>query len=553
MKPEDLQKIAQKEYEDRLSYKYRVNVCCGSVCTSLGALRTLEQFKNTAKELGLEKICKVARTGCIGKCSLGPVVLIEPGDYFYEKVTVDKVDKILKEHIITEKPVNEYLYKNNDLFRKECRLVLKNSGKIDPFRIEDYIAFGGYSALVRALTQMTPEKVIYEVTVSGLRGRGGAGYPTGRKWNFVAKNTVKPKYVVANFDEGDPGVFANRVIAESNPHAIIEGMIIAAYAVGSEKGYLYVRSEYPLAIKILENAVEQSRRYGLLGEGILGSTLNFDIEIRTGAGSYVVGEETAILASIEGRRAMPRPRPPYPAVSGLFGKPTLINNIETLANIPIIILNGGNWFSKIGAQGFSGTKCVTLTGKISCPQVAEVPTGIMLKDLIYGIGGGASEGNKIKAVLIGCPSGGFLPENMLNLTLDDSLTKAGVTIGSGGIMVVDEKMCLVKTLNSIIKFFVDESCGLCVPCRVGLPKVEEILEKLIAGEGSLEDIKILEDLSYVIRDTSLCGLGQGAVNPILTSIKYFKEEFFSHAAKKCPAGECFPGDKDVENKGVENE
>ncbi|MEM3872370.1 MAG: NADH-ubiquinone oxidoreductase-F iron-sulfur binding region domain-containing protein [Nitrososphaeria archaeon] len=540
MKPEELQEIAQKEYEYRLSYKYRVNVCCGSVCTSLGALETLERFKTITKDFGLEKVCKIARVGCIGTCSLGPIVLIEPGDYLYEKVTVDKVDRIIKDHIVGGKPINEYLFKNNGLFRKEYRLVLKNSGKIDPFRIEDYIAFGGYLALAKALFQMTPEQVIYEVTVSGLRGRGGAGFPTGRKWNFVAKNTVKPKYIVANFDEGDPGVFANRVIAESNPHSIIEGIIIAAYAVGAERGYIYVRSEYPLAIKILETALGQSKNYGLLGKNILGSTLSFDIELRTGAGSYVAGEETAILASIEGKRAMPRPRPPYPAVSGLFGKPTLINNVETLANIPIIIINGGNWFSKIGAQGFSGTKCVTLTGKISNPCVAEVPTGTTLRDIIYDIGRGVPQGLKFKAALIGCPSGGFLPEDKLNLTLDDSLTKAGVTMGSGGIMIIDERTCIVNIVKSITEFFIDESCGLCVPCRVGLPKVNEILNKIVTGEGSLEDIKVLEELSYTIKDTSLCGLGQGAPNPLLTSLNYFKEEYLAHVLeKKCPAGECF--------------
>lgn len=538
MKLEDLQKIALTEHEYRSTYKYMINVCCGSVCGNLGALNILKEFETVVKETGAEKLCKISQAGCIGICSSGPVILIEPGDYIYEKVTVENVKYIINEHILNSRPVKELLYKNSESFRKQCRIVLKNSGKINPFRIEDYIAVGGYSALAKVLTQMTPEQVIYEITLSGLRGRGGAYFPTGKKLNFVAKSTNKPKYVVVNFDEGDPAVFANRVIAESNPHLIIEGAMIAAYAVGAEHGYLYVRSEYPFAIRILKNAIEQAKNYGLIGKNVFNSTFDFDLELRVGAGSYVVGEETAILASIEGKRGMPRPRPPYPAVSGLFGKPTLINNVETLANIPIIITNGGKWFSEIGAQDFSGTKCITLTGKVNNPCVAEVATNITLNEIIYDIGGGVAKGRKLKTVFLGCPSGNFLQEGQLNQTISD-LAKAGVTIGSGGIMVIDDETCIVEMVKTLNSFFVDESCGLCVPCRSGLPQVRMLLNKIADGEGSVEDMKTLEELCNLIKDTSLCGLGQSAPNPVLSSLKQFREEYLAHILEKCcPAGRC---------------
>lgn len=538
MKLEDLQKIALTEHEYRSTYKYRINVCCGSVCSNRGALNVLKELETVAKDTGVEKFCKISQAGCIGICSSGPLILIEPGDYIYEKVTVEKVKYIVNEHILNGRPVKELLYKNSESFKKQCRIVLKNSGKINPYRIEDYIAVGGYSALAKVLTQMTPEQVIYEITVSGLRGRGGAYFPTGKKLNFVAKATNKPKYIVVNFDEGDPAVFANRVIAESNPHLIIEGAMIAAYAIGAEHGYMYVRSEYPLAIRILKNAIEQAKNYGLIGKNAFNSTFDFDLELRVGAGSYVVGEETAILASIEGKRGMPRPRPPYPAVSGLFGKPTLINNVETLANIPIIITNGGKWFSEIGAQDFSGTKCITLTGKVNNPGVAEVPTNITLYEIIYDIGGGVTVGQKFKTVFLGCPSGNFLREDQLNQTISD-LVKAGVIIGSGGIMVIDDETCIVEMVKTLNSFFIDESCGLCVPCRAGLPQVRMLLNKISDGEGSVEDMKTLEELCNLIKDTSLCGLGQSAPNPVLSSLKQFREEYLAHILeKRCPAGRC---------------
>jgi NADH:ubiquinone oxidoreductase subunit F (NADH-binding)/(2Fe-2S) ferredoxin len=538
LKLEDLQKIALTEHEYRSTYKYRINVCCGSVCSNRGALNVLKELETVAKDTGVEKFCKISQAGCIGICSSGPLILIEPGDYIYEKVTVEKVKYIVNEHILNGRPVKELLYKNSESFKKQCRIVLKNSGKINPYRIEDYIAVGGYSALAKVLTQMTPEQVIYEITVSGLRGRGGAYFPTGKKLNFVAKATNKPKYIVVNFDEGDPAVFANRVIAESNPHLIIEGAMIAAYTIGAEHGYMYVRSEYPLAIRILKNAIEQAKSYGLIGKNAFNSTFDFDLELRVGAGSYVVGEETAILASIEGKRGMPRPRPPYPAVSGLFGKPTLINNVETLANIPIIITNGGKWFSEIGAQDFSGTKCITLTGKVNNPGVAEVATNITLYEIIYDIGGGVAVGQKFKTVFLGCPSGNFLREDQLNQTISD-LVKAGVIIGSGGIMVIDDETCIVEMVKTLNSFFIDESCGLCVPCRAGLPQVRMLLNKISDGEGSVEDMKTLEELCNLIKDTSLCGLGQSAPNPVLSSLKQFREEYLAHILeKRCPAGRC---------------
>ena len=538
MKLENLQKIALTEHDYRSTYKYRINVCCGSVCSNLGALNVLKELETVAKDMGVEKFCKISQAGCIGVCSSGPLILVEPGDYIYEKVTVEKVKYIINEHILNNRPVKELLYKNSKSFKKQFRIVLKNSGKINPFRIEDYIAVGGYSALAKALTQMTHEQVIYEITVSGLRGRGGAYFPTGKKLNFVAKSTNKPKYVVVNFDEGDPGVFANRVIAESNPHLIIEGAMIAAYAVGAEHGYLYVRSEYPFAIRVLKNAIEQAKNYGLIGKNVFNSTFDFDLELRVGAGSYVVGEETAILASIEGKRGTPRPRPPYPAVSGLFGQPTLVNNIETLANIPIIIANGGKWFSEIGAQDFCGTKCITLTGKVNNPCVAEVPTNMTLNEIIYDIGGGVAKGLKFKTVFLGCPSGNFLREDQLHQTIGD-LAREGIIIGSGGIMVIDDKSCIVEVVKALTSFFIDESCGLCVPCRAGLPKVRVLLDKIAGGDGLVEDIKTLEELCNLIKDTSLCGLGQSAPNPVLSSLKQFREEYFTHIIeKRCSAGYC---------------
>jgi NADP-reducing hydrogenase subunit HndC len=548
LKPEDILRIAREESEKWRAYKYRINICCSSGCLPFGALNLLKAFENAVKEFGVEGECKVARTGCPGTCSIGPVVLVEPGGYIYQNVTPEKAKEIVKSHIVAGIPAKEYLYANEAFFKKQFRLVLRNAGKIDPRRIEDYIAAGGYQALIKCLTKMTPKEVIDEVIVSGLRGRGGAGFPTGQKWSFVAREKNTPKYVVANLDEGDPGVFANRTLAEADPHSIIEGMIISAYAVGAEQGYIYVRAEYPLAVNTLREALKQAKAMNLIGGNILESGFNFNIELRLGAGAFIAGEETGILASIEGRRATPRPRPPYPATSGLWGKPTLINNVETLANVPPIILNGGDWFAKIGTPKCTGTKCFSLTGKVKNPGLIEVPMGITLREVIFEIGGGIPGGRRFKAVLVGGPSGGCLPESMLDLPIDyESLTKAGAIMGSGGIVVIDDTACMVDTAWFFTDFCVDESCGKCVPCRVGLLKIRNILERIMRGEGKMDDISLLEELGVYVRDASLCGLGQTAPNPTLTTLRYFRDEYVAHIAeKRCPAGKCFKKEAPLE-------
>ena len=541
MKAADIQKIAERELDFQRGYKYRINVCCSSGCVPFGALKVLKAFEDAVKEFGVQKECKVARTGCVGTCSVGPAVVVEPGDYLYQSVTPEKVRQIVRDHIALDLPVREQLYRNEAYFKKQQRLVLRNAGTIDPYRIEDYIAMAGYFALSKCLTAMTPKDVINEVLASGLRGRGGAGFPTGQKWNLVAAAHGAPKYIIANLDEGDPGVFANRTLAEADPHAILEGMLIAGYATGAEKGYIYIRAEYPLAIQTLKRALSQARSFGLLGESVLETSFKFDIELRFGAGAFVAGEETAILASVEGRRAMPRPRPPYPANSGLWGKPTLIQNVETLANIPLIVLNGGAWFAKIGTPKCSGTKCFSLTGKINNPGLIEVPMGITLREVVFEIGGGISDGRAFKAVLVGGPSGGCLPEALLDLPIDyDSLTRVGAIMGSGGIVVLDDQSCMVDTAKFFTDFCVDESCGRCSPCRAGLPEVKQVFDGITGGTGKAEDLATLEKSSVYIRDASLCGLGQTAPNPVITTLRYFKNEYVEHIVeKKCRAGKCF--------------
>ncbi|HEY4675017.1 MAG TPA: NADH-ubiquinone oxidoreductase-F iron-sulfur binding region domain-containing protein [Candidatus Bathyarchaeia archaeon] len=547
MKPLEILKIAETELDLQRAYKYRINVCCSSGCVPFGALKVLKAFEDAVKEFGVQKECRVARTGCVGTCSAGPAVVVEPGDFLYQSVTPEKAREIVRDHLTLGLPVKNLLYGKEAFFKKQLRLVLRNAGKTDPLRIEDYIAMGGYSALVKCLTKMSPQEVIDEVTMSGLRGRGGAGFQTGQKWNFVARSHSSPKYLVANLDEGDPGVFANRTLAEADPHAIIEGMLIAAYAIGAEQGYIYIRAEYPLAVQTLKKALDSAKSHNLLEENILETSLNFNVELRLGAGAFVAGEETAILASVEGRRAMPRPRPPYPATSGLWNKPTLIQNVETLANIPLIVLNGGAWFSKIGSPKCTGTKCFSLTGKISNPGLIEVPMGITLREVVFEIGGGVADGKAFKAVLVGGPSGGCIPETLLDLSIDyESLAKAGAIMGSGGIVVIDDESCMVDTAKFFTDFCVEESCGRCTPCRAGLLKLREIFEKITHGEGRIEDLPILEKSSEYIREASLCGLGQTAPNPVLTTLRYFRDEYVSHIVdKKCPAGKCFKNGKDA--------
>jgi NADP-reducing hydrogenase subunit HndC len=530
-----------QEQEFQRAYKFRINVCCSSGCVPFGAFKVLKAFEDAVQEFGVEKECKVARTGCIGTCSVGPAVLVEPGDYLYQSVKPEQVREIVRDHIVLGLPVKNLLYKNPSYFQKQHRLVLRNAGKIDPSRIQDYISMGGYGAIVKCLTGMTSQAVIAEIQASGLRGRGGAGFPTGQKWSLVARAQNTPKYIVANLDEGDPGVFANRTLAEADPHAIIEGMLIAAYAIGSDKGYIYIRSEYPLAIQTLQKAIAQAKAMTLLGEGILETPFKFDLELRFGAGAFVAGEETAILASVEGCRAMPRPRPPYPANSGLWQKPTLIQNVETLANIPLIVQNGGAWFATTGTPKCTGTKCFSLTGKTSNPGLIEVPMGISLREVVFDIGGGVPDGKKFKAVLVGGPSGGCVPDYLLETPIDyDSLTKVGAIMGSGGIVVIDEDSCMVDTARFFTEFCVDESCGKCTPCRAGLIRLLEIFNKITHGQGEMSDISTLEKSCSFIRDASLCGLGQTAPNPIITTLRYFKDEYIKHIVnRECEAGKCF--------------
>jgi len=546
----DLQKIAERELDFERAYKHRINVCCSSGCVPFGAFDVLKAFEVAVKEYGVENECKVARTGCVGTCAVGPAVVIEPGDYLYQNVTPEKAREIVRDHIVLGLPMKDMLYQNEAFFKKQRRLVLRNAGKIDPTRIQDYIAMGGYSALVKCLATMTPQGVIYEIAGSGLRGRGGAGFPTGQKWSLVARSHSSPKFIVANLDEGDPGVFANRTLAEADPHAILEGMLVAAYAVGAEKGYIYIRAEYPLAIETLQKAIAQARALSLLGESILETSFKFDVELRFGAGAFVAGEETAILASVEGRRAMPRSRPPYPANSGLWGKPTLIQNVETLANIPLIVQNGGLWFSKIGTAKCTGTKCFSLTGKVNNPGLIEVPMGITLREVVFDIGGGVADDRKFKAVLVGGPSGGCLPETLLELPIDyDSLTRVGAIMGSGGIVVIDDHSCMVDTAKFFTDFCVDESCGKCTPCRSGLTKIKEIFDGITRGDGKMEDLATLEKSSVYIRDASLCGLGQTAPNPVITTLRYFRDEYVQHIENKvCPAGKCFKKKTEAEEQ-----
>jgi NADH:ubiquinone oxidoreductase subunit F (NADH-binding)/(2Fe-2S) ferredoxin len=543
----DIQKIAEQEVDFERAYKYRINVCCSSGCVPLGAFKVLKAFEEAVKEFGVERECKVAKTGCVGTCSVGPAVVIEPGDYLYQNVTPEKVREIVRDHIVLGLPMKDMLYGNQAFFEKQHRLVLRNAGKIDPSRIQDYIAMGGYSSIVKCLATMTPQGVIYEIATSGLRGRGGAGFPTGQKWGLVARAHGTPKYIVANLDEGDPGVFANRTLAEADPHAILEGMLIAAYAIGAEKGYLYIRSEYPLAIQTLQRAIAQAKSISLLGDNVLETGFKFDVELRFGAGAFVAGEETAILASVEGRRAMPRPRPPYPANSGLWGKPTLIQNVETMANIPIIVHYGGAWFSKIGTPRCTGTKCFSLTGKTNNPGLIEVPMGITLREVVFDIGGGVPDGRKFKAVLVGGPSGGCLPDTLLELPIDyDSLTRVGAIMGSGGIVVLDDRSCMVDTAKFFTEFCVEESCGRCTPCRAGLTRVKEIFDGITTGNSRMEDIATLEKSGVYIRDASLCGLGQTAPNPVLTTLRYFRDEYVEHIQDKtCRAGKCFKKEEEV--------
>ena len=533
-------------------YRSHVLVCGGTGCTSSHSGELIEALEANIKEKGLEEEIKVVRTGCFGLCALGPIMIVYPEGCFYSEVKVDDIPEIVEEHLLKGRIVKRLLYKETveaenvkplsetNFYKKQHRVALRNCGVIDPENIEEYIAYDGYAALAKALTEMKPEDVIQTVIDSGLRGRGGGGFPTGRKWSFTAAQNADQKYVVCNADEGDPGAFMDRSVLEGDPHCLVEAMALCGYATGATEGYVYVRAEYPIAVQRLQKAIDDARAYGLLGKNIFGSGFDFDLFIRLGAGAFVCGEETALMTSIEGNRGEPRPRPPYPAIKGLFGKPTTENNVETFANVPQIILKGAEFFNSMGTETSKGTKVFALGGKINNTGLVEVPMGTTLREIIEDIGGGIPNGKKFKAAQTGGPSGGCLPADLLDIKIDyDNLVAKGAMMGSGGLIVMDEDDCMVDIAKFFLKFTVDESCGKCTPCRVGTRRLLEILEKITSGKGTMEDLERMEYLCNYIKENSLCGLGQTAPNPVLSTYKRFKDEYVAHVVdKKCPAGVC---------------
>ncbi len=533
--------------------KYNILVCGGTGCTSSHSEQIVEKLNSELAANGLEKDVKVILTGCFGLCALGPIMIVYPEGCFYSMVDADNIPRIVKEHLVEGKPVTELLYKETvaedgsikaldetDFYKKQIRVALRNCGVIDPEDINEYIANDGYLALAKVLTEMTPDDVIKCVSDSGLRGRGGGGFPTGRKWALTAPNKAPQKYVVCNADEGDPGAFMDRSVLEGDPHCVIEAMAIAGYAIGATLGYVYVRAEYPIAVRRLQIAIDQAREAGLLGKNIFGSGFDFDMEIRLGAGAFVCGEETALMTSIEGNRGEPRPRPPYPAVKGLYNSPTTENNVETFANIPQIILRGPEWFASMGTEKSKGTKVFALGGKIEHTGLVEIPMGTTLREIIEEIGGGIPNGKKFKAAQTGGPSGGCIPASLMDTEVDyDNLVAMGCMMGSGGLIVMDEDSCMVDMAKFFLEFTVDESCGKCTPCRVGTKRLLEMLDKITQGKGTLEDLDKMEELCNYIKANSLCGLGQTAPNPVLATLKFFRDEYVAHVTdKKCPAGVC---------------
>ena len=533
-------------------YRSHVLVCGGTGCTSANSPAIIEALEAQIAEKGLTDEVKVVQTGCHGLCALGPIMIVYPEGCFYSEVKVEDVPEIVEEHLLKGRIVKRLLYddtihqdvvksiESTDFYKKQKRVALRNCGVINPEDIDEYIAYDGYQALAKCLTEYTPEQVIQVIKDSGLRGRGGGGFPTGRKWELAAMNKADQKYVVCNADEGDPGAFMDRSVLEGDPHCIVEAMAICGYAVGATEGYIYVRAEYPIAVNRLEIAIQQAKEYGLLGKNIFDSGFDFDMEIRLGAGAFVCGEETALMTSIEGNRGEPRPRPPYPAVKGLFGKPTTENNVETFANVPQIILKGADWFASMGTERSKGTKVFALGGKIKNTGLVEIPMGTTLREIVEEIGGGIPNGKKFKAAQTGGPSGGCIPASLMDTEIDyDNLTAIGCMMGSGGLIVMDEDNCMVDIAKFFLEFTVDESCGKCSPCRIGTKRMMEILEKITSGKGTLEDIDKLEELAYYIKQNSLCGLGQTAPNPVLATLKFFREEYIAHVVdKKCPAGVC---------------
>jgi NADH-quinone oxidoreductase subunit F len=532
--------------------KAHIMMCGGAGCISSKCTDIVEAMKECLAKNGIADQVQIILTGCMGPCDMGPVAIVYPDATFYRRLKVKDAEAIVEEHILKGNPVQRLLYRTPgakeptrcvhdiDLFKKQKKIVLRNNFYIDPTSIEDYIARDGYAALAKALTQMEPGEIIEEVKKSGLRGRGGAGFSTGMKWGFTAAAKGSPKYVVCNGDEGDPGAFMDRSVLEGDPHSIIEGMAICGRAIGSEQGYVYVRAEYPLAIERLSNAIDDARRYGLLGKNIFETGFNFDIEIRIGAGAFVCGEETALLTSIEGKRGEPRPRPPFPANAGVWGKPTVLNNVETWANIPEIILKGAEWFSTIGTEKSKGTKVFALAGRINNTGIVEVPMGTTLREIVFEIGGGIPRKKLFKAVQTGGPSGGCIPADYLDTPVDyDSLGALGAIMGSGGMIVMDEDTCMVDIAKFFIDFCVDESCGKCSPCRIGTKRMLEILERITTGNGKEGDIELLQELATTIKSTALCGLGQTAPNPVLSTIRYFRHEYEEHIKEHyCRSGVC---------------
>ncbi len=566
---EELNKI-KKEYEDlvkvrklvaeegeklakKTGYRKQILVCGGTGCTSSGSKKVIEALESELKKQGLEKEVLVVKTGCFGLCALGPIMIVYPEGAFYAQATPEGVIRVVDEHIKKGNICKDLLYKETvhedgsiislsetNFYKKQLRIALRNCGVINPEDVREYIATDGYQALAKVLTKMTPDDVIQELLDSGIRGRGGAGFPTGRKWAFAKASAGDIKYVCCNADEGDPGAFMDRSILEGDPHAVIEAMAIAGYTIGAKQGYIYVRAEYPIAVQRLEIALQQARDYGLLGENILGTKFCFDIEIRLGAGAFVCGEETALMTSIEGHRGEPRPRPPFPAVKGLFGKPTVLNNVETYSNIPQIIRKGAKWYASMGTETSKGTKVFALGGKITNVGLVEIPMGTTLREIVEEIGGGIPNGKKFKAAQTGGPSGGCIPACHIDTPIDyEHLTALGSMMGSGGLIIMDEDTCMVDISKFYLNFTVDESCGKCTPCRIGTRRLLQFLDKITSGEGELEDLDKIEELANHMKSSSLCALGQSAPNPVLSTIKYFKDEYIEHIVDKhCPAGVC---------------
>ncbi len=533
-------------------YRSHVLVCGGTGCTSSGSQRIIDRLEKEIAAQGLSEEVGVVKTGCFGLCALGPIMIVYPEGTFYSMVQEDDIPEIVAEHLLKGRAVTRLLYEETtktdkitplnetDFYKKQHRVALRNCGVINPEDIEEYIGTGGYEALGIVLTEKKPEDVIQILLDSGLRGRGGAGFPTGLKWKFAAANGADQKYVCCNADEGDPGAFMDRSILEGDPHAVLEAMAIAGYAIGASQGYIYVRAEYPIAVKRLEIAIAQAREYGLLGKNIFESGFDFDIELRLGAGAFVCGEETALMTSIEGSRGEPRPRPPFPALKGLFQKPTILNNVETFANIPQIIVNGPEWFASMGTEKSKGTKVFALGGKINNTGLVEIPMGTTLREIVEEIGGGIPGGKKFKAAQTGGPSGGCIPAEHLDVPIDyDNLIAIGSMMGSGGLIIMDEDTCMVDIAKFFLEFTVDESCGKCTPCRIGTRRMLEILEKITKGQAEMEDLDRLEELCSHLKTSSLCALGQTAPNPVLSTLRYFREEYIAHIVdKKCPAGVC---------------